>query len=62
MIEILKIVFRVICGLLPILWCFSYYMALLKDKLERTCCYASLILIAYGIALCILIACGAQWG
>jgi hypothetical protein len=61
MIEILKIVLRVICGVLPILWVFSYYMALVKDKFERMCCYVSLLLIAIGILFCILIACGAGW-
>ena len=42
MIEILKIILRVICGVLPILWYFSYWMALTRDKFERLCCYVSL--------------------
>lgn len=53
MFEVIKIILRVISGVIPILWGFSYWMFLKKNKFEKMCGALSLSLITIGIAECL---------
>ena len=53
MIDAIKIIIRVISGVIPILWVFSYRMFLKKNKFEKMCGALSMALIVIGTAECI---------
>ena len=56
--EVIKIIIRVISGVIPILWGFSYWMFLKKNKFGKTCGALSMSLITIGITDCVLAAIG----
>ena len=58
MIEVLKIIMRIICAVLPALWLFTIYMSLHKDKLLNLFGHITLILSGMGLAYCVTIAAG----
>ena len=58
MFETIKIIIRLISGVLPILWGFSYWMFLKINRFEKTCAVLSMTFIFMGIVDCILIAIG----
>lgn len=58
MFEVIKIISRVISGVLPVLWGFSYWMFLKKNKFEKTCAILSICFIFIGIVDCTLTAIG----
>ena len=58
MIEVVKIISRILSGLIPIIWCFSWWMFLKKNKFEKTCGLFSMLLILIGIVTCEIMAIG----
>ena len=53
-----EIINRVLSGAIFILWVFSWWMYLLKNKFERMCAELSIILICIGLIDCMLTAIG----
>lgn len=58
MLEIIKLIVRIICGVLPVLWGLSLWTFSKKNKFERTCAILTFALIWVGITQCIIIATG----
>ena len=58
MFEVIKIISRIISGVFPVLWVFSYWMFLKKNKFEKMCAVLTLIFVLKGIVDCILTAIG----
>lgn len=58
MFEVVKIICRILSGLIPIIWVFSWWMFLKKNKFEETCGVLSMSLILIGIVDCVITAIG----
>ena len=58
MFDVVKIIIRVISGVIPILWGFSYWMFLKNNRFEKMCAVLSMTFIFMGIVDCILTAIG----
>lgn len=58
MLEIIKIIVRIVCGFMPIVWGISYWAFLIHNKLEKLCAILSLVFICFGMADCIATAIG----
>ena len=56
--EVVKIISRILSGLIPIIWFFSWWMYLKKNKFEKTCGIFSMSLILIGIVDCVITAIG----
>ena len=54
MIEVVKIILRVIIGAIPILWSFSFWMFLFKNRFEKMCAVLSFSLMCIGFIECLL--------
>ena len=56
--NIIEIISRVTSGAIPILWFFSMFMYIKKDKFENMCAVLTLLLMFFGLIECILTAIG----